>query len=283
MKIRLIREVTKPSNRGPFHGQYLLQRALRRYGPAWLRIGGELQPGEVPWFWCWLDAPAACTWADQGRPFLLGPNVLFQDSRRPRQFATERRLCDARSCRLLFTESEWYRDLIAENLGPQCRAPIAVWPYPVELPTDPTDLADPADPTDPLIYAKSGYTPRQLSALVRRFPGSEVLRYGHYRREELLAAARRARVCVYLSDDDRGPLALAEVLLCGCPAVGIRRGAPWIDHRLNGAVVPSLDIGLLVEGIGLAQALSRERVAAAARRRFHPRTVVRQIVEAVEG
>ena len=284
MKVRLIREVTSPAASGPFQGQYALQRALRRYGPAWLYVGGRLAEGEVPWFWCWQDAPAACRCAAEGRPLILGPNVLFHNSRRPGQLPYERFLCRAASCRLLFTESAWYRELIARHLGPANRAPIAVWPYPVEWPPGyPTDPSDPTDRSDLLIYAKSGFTPGLLAELARRFPRSEVVRYGHYRRAQLLAAARRSRACVYLSDDDRGPLALAEILLCGCPAVGVATGAPWIEPGVNGALVAALEPDCLAEAVAVALGTDRAAVAAAARVRFAAETVVGQIVRAVEN
>ena len=292
MIVRLIREAPSPAASGPFQGQYVLQKALRRYGPAWLKIGGTLGAGEIPWFWCWEDAQAACRCAAEGRPFILGPNVLFHDSRRPRQFAHERLLCDAASCKLLLTESGWYRELIARHLGPANRAPIAVWPYPVaeagsweleagvprqHLPQLPSPISQ------LLVYAKSGFDEALLARLQRRFPGSLVLRYGRFRREELFDAARGARACVYLSDDDRGPLALAEILLCGCPAVGVPRGAPWIEHGRNGAIISGFGMNEMLRGIALAMQANREAVTAAARRRFCPRAVVRQIVTAIEG
>ncbi|MDY0165903.1 MAG: hypothetical protein RBS80_05120 [Thermoguttaceae bacterium] len=311
MIVRLIREAPFPAASGPFQGQYVLQKALRRYGPAWLKIGGTLGAGEIPWFWCWEDAQAACRCAAEGRPFILGPNVLFHNSRRPRQFAHERLLCDAASCKLLLTESGWYRELIARHLGPANRAPIAVWPYPVleagrwELevgdalarsaagrvsvsPASSSQLLAPNSQlpspiSQLLVYAKSGFDEALLARIERRFPGSMLLRYGRFRREELLDAARGARACVYFSDDDRGPLALAEILLCGCPAVGVPRGAPWIEHGRNGAVVSGFDLDEILRGIALAMQVDRASVAAAARRRFCPRAVVRQIVTAIEG
>ncbi len=108
------------------------------------------------------------------------------------------------------------------------------------------------------------------------------MRYGLFRREELFHAARRARVCVYLSDDDRGPLALAEILTCGCPAVGVPRGAPWIEPGMNGALVAGLEFDRLRPAIALAGSMDRVAVAAAARERFSPQTVARQIVELLE-
>ena len=98
--------------RGPGNGQYALQKALRQYGPPWLTIGGGLRRGEIPWFWCWEDREVAASCARVGTPFVAGPNILFANSRAPCRFEAERAICNAASCRLLFTESEWYRRLI---------------------------------------------------------------------------------------------------------------------------------------------------------------------------
>ena len=104
--IRLIREVTAPSGRGPGNGQFALQRALRQRAPRWLKIGGILHEAEIPWFWCWEDREAAAMCARTGRPFVAGPNILFDDSRHPCRSAAERDICDAASCLLLFTKSD---------------------------------------------------------------------------------------------------------------------------------------------------------------------------------
>ncbi len=223
IKVRLIRPVRSPTGRGPGNGQFALQAALRRIGTPWLAIGGALRPGEIPWFWSWEDRETAALCARTQQPFVAGPNVLFAQSRDPCRLEAEREICRAASCRMLFTESEWYRRLIAEHLGPANRAPIVVWPYPIDPhPGGPLKAA-----YDLLIYEKSGVGRETVERLQAAWPRHVRIRYGRYRREELAVAARRSRVCAYLSDDDRGPLALAEILLAGCAAVGIPRGAVY--------------------------------------------------------
>ena len=87
--------------------------------------------------------------------------------------AGERELCNAASCRLQFTESVWYRDWILAHCGPAMRAPIVLWPYPIDpLPGGPLPPC-----YDLLIYEKSGFDralPRRLS---RRWPASVRVRY----------------------------------------------------------------------------------------------------------
>lgn len=279
MDVRLIRSVDAPTGRGPGNGQYALQKALRTVAPAWLSIGGILQPGEMPWFWCWKDRDWAVDYARNGWPFVLGPNVLFNHSRRPRETEQEQILCDAASCRLLFTESGWYRDLIKANLGPNQKAPIHVWPYPID--------PQPEGPLEPwydlLIYAKSGYTTDLVDWLEAQFERTTLVRYGHYQREQLVDLARHSRACVYLSDDDRGPLALAEILLSGCPTVGVPRGAPFVRPRLNGFLLDPLwgDVPAQVRlklAIEACHTADRQAVARWARSMFDPQTIAIAVI-----
>lgn len=276
--VRLIRAVRRPDGRGPGNGQYALQRALSALGPDWLKIGGSLQPGEIPWYWCWLDRSAAAAQAAAGRPLVVGPNVLFESSRRPCAVAEERALCAATTCRTWFTESAWYARLIQSHLKPQNRGPIVLWPYPIE--------PRPPGPTTPsydlLIYAKSGYRQSLLARLRKTFRRSKLIRYGRYRRDWLWETARRSRACVYLSDDDRGPLALAEILLSGCPTVGIERGAPLVETGRTGIRLDTLAFEAIVEGIARCGALDRRRVAQRAARQFCPRRITATIVDALD-
>jgi hypothetical protein len=275
--IRLIREVRESGGSGPWNGQYALQKALRRHAPDWLRIGGALGAEEIPWFWCWLDGDAAVMCAQTGQPFVVGPNILFANSRRPCATAAERAICAAASCRLLFTESPWYADLIAAHRGPANRAPIALWPYPIDpLPGEPL----PAE-FDLLVYQKGSGHPELIAQLLRRFSKSRLIVYGRYRREELVEAARRSRCCVYLSEDDRGPLALAEILLAGCPAVGVPTGAPFIQPRSTGVVVERLLPQSCIEAVLQCHALDRRAVAALAARQFDAQRIVTTIVESL--
>ena len=276
--IRLIRSVSSPTGRGPGNGQFALQRALRDHGPPWLRVGGMLHEGEIPWFWCWTDREAAALCARTGMPFVAGPNILFDDSRHPCRTAAEREVCRAASCRLLFTESAWYRDLIQQHRGEANRAPIVLWPYPI----DPKPEGPLSAEFDLLIYEKSGLDGRLTEPLLGRWPRSVRIRYGRYRRERLIELARRSRCCLYGSDDDRGPLALAEILLCGCPAIGVPTGAPFVEPGRTGVLVERFDAHLCDEAIGRCHGLDRAEVAQWASRQFDTQRIVATIVGALE-
>ena len=277
-RIRLIRVVDAPSGRGPGNGQYALQKALFAEKPDWLEIGGELQDGDIPWFWCWLDRPTAATCAQDNRPFVAGPNLLFDNSRAPGAAPGEREVLNAAGCKLLFTESNWYRRLIDLHRGPNNRAPIVVWPYPID--PRPGGPIEPCE-YDLLIYCKSNGFRNLVYELKRRYARSRVVRYGHYRRRRLWQLARRSAACLYLSDDDRGPLALAEILLCGCPTVGVATGAPFVEQGHTGIILDQFRITDCVEAIEDCLEFDRCHVAAWAARQFDTGRIVRTILYAL--
>jgi hypothetical protein len=116
---------------------------------------------------------------------------------------------------------------------------------------------------------------------MRRFPRCRLVVYGQYRREELFATARRSRCCAYLSDDDRGPLALAEILLAGCPAIGVPTGAPFVEPGRTGVLLNRFDPPACLAAIAQCHALDRRSVAAAAAEQFNTERIVDTIVLAL--
>ena len=287
MNIRLIRPVLQPTERGPGNGMYALQRALLAEGVMWLKIGHaiELQDDEMPWIWSWEDKPFAVRCQAEGRPFILGPCVFFGDVTRPAQAHCERTLLDASNCRRMFTESSWYLEMIESYRGQRNRAKIQLWPFPIDpLPDGPLPAKH-----DLLIYAKSGTyemhngpEPPLLAELQNAYPSNVVIRYGSYCRQKLIDLARASRACVYLSNSDRGPLALAEILLCGCPAVGFDRGAPWLNG-CNGNIVAKWEIEPLIEAISKAKKCDREAVREMALAQFSPSVVASQVLDYLDA
>ncbi|NUQ66152.1 MAG: glycosyltransferase [Pirellulales bacterium] len=281
MRVRLLRPVEHPGRSGPWNGQYALQKALRArigFDVPWLSIGGRLQPGELPWFWCWLDRPAIARWMLQGRPFVQGPNTLLLNSRRPRGDRLECLLLDTGRCRLMFTESTWYRDLLVRHRGPENRSPIVLWPYPID--------PQPGGPLPPehdlLLYVKNGAFPGFVERMQSCFRRSRVICYGRYQREELWEAARRSRCCCYLADDDRGPLALAEILLCGCPTVGLPTGAPFVANGRTGILLDRSETDAWIEAVENCLELDRAGVAALALEQFDTKRIVDVILTALD-
>jgi len=168
--------------------------------------------------------------------------------------------------------------LIEAHRGPANRAPIVVWPSPIA----PHPGGPLAAVYDLLIYEKSGVRRETVERLQRAWPRHVRIRYGRYRREELAVAARRSRVCAYLSDDDRGPLALAEILLAGCAAVGMPRGAPFVEPGRTGELVDRLEASLLSAAAARCLRLDRRAVATAAAERFDAGRIVAAIAAALE-
>lgn len=279
-RVRLRRAVHVPGGTGPWNGQYALQKAVRESLPDWLSIDGPAADDELLWIWCWEDMPELLGWLGNGRPAVAGPNVLFRYSSMPR-ICGEDIVCDSPCVRLLFTESDWYADLIKKNLGRHNRAPIVLWPYPIDPQPEGPLLGKEAE-HDLLIFAKSG--PQQLvEPLAKRYPRHRLIRYGAYRRDELIEAARRSRACIYFSDDDRGPLALAEIMLAGCPAVGIPRGAPWIESGRTGEFLDDLDnVEHAVDAIEDLLEWDREAVRAVALEKFSTERIVQTILMALD-
>ncbi|MFQ3651956.1 MAG: hypothetical protein SNJ75_16660, partial [Gemmataceae bacterium] len=115
-------------------------------------------------------------------------------------------------------------------------------------------------------------------------------------REQLFEAARRSRACAYLADDDHGPLALQEILLAGCPVVGVRTGAPFIQDGVTGVFVDRLPPGAkcvkndadeaalvaFVERLQSLQNWDRQQVRESAASAFHPVAIVDGLLEQLE-
>jgi hypothetical protein len=218
--------------------------------------------------------------------------MLFTYSGSPRIDREECTLLDADNCRAMFCHSEWYRDLIAKHRGPANKSPIILWPYPI----DPWPGEPLPDEFDLLIYAKNGHRPQLLEHLAELFPRHIQIHYGRYRREELFEAARRSRACAYLADDDHGPLALQEILLAGCPTVGVRTGASFVRHGVTGYVVERLppgrecvandvdavQLGLYLDSVHQALSLDRVEVRSAAAAIFSTALVVDRMFDGLD-
>lgn len=146
-----------------------------------------------------------------------------------------------------------------------------------------------------MIYAKNGHRPQLLEHLAEAFPRHVQIHYGSYRREELFEAARRSRACAYLADDDHGPLALQEILLAGCPTVGVRTGASFVRTGETGVLVDRLPPGahcaesdedvpalaVFIEAIEKAQSMVRHRVRERAAEQFDTERIVDSVVNAL--
>ena len=214
--------------------------------------------------------------------------MLFINSGTPRIDAEECALLDAANCRAMFCHTDWYADLIRKHRGPANQSKIVLWPYPI----DPWPGEPLPDAYDLLIYAKNGHRPQLLEHLAEVFPRHVQIHYGQYQREQLFEAARRSRACAYLADDDHGPLALQEILLAGCPTVGVRTGASFVRSGETGVVVDRLPPGaqcaesdedvralaVFMEAIAQAQSMDRHGVRDRAAREFDTDQIVDSVI-----
>lgn len=277
-RIRLIREVLHPGGGGPFNGMWALQEELRKRisnnDPDWLAIGGRLKEGDWPWIWCWKDRQLALDCENAGIPFVAGPNVLFLNSRVPRVDETEAGILDARQCKAFFCHSAWYAELIGNNINSTSCPDLYTWPYPI----DPLPGSPQSPKLDLLIYSKSGIgrskLTSELSATVGR---SHVIEYGNFKREQLFETARQSRCCVYLSTREHGGLALSELLLAGCPAVGVPEGAPLIRHGVTG-IHCEWELNSMVSAIRDCYSFDRRKVASEARSEFESKHVADRVI-----
>ena len=296
MRVELIGPVDHPRGNGPSNGMYALQKELRKRiddGLDWLSIKSlPASKDALPWFWNWNDRRYATWWDAEGLPFVQGPNMLFTNSGSPRIDCEECALLDSPNSRAMFCHSEWYRDLIAKHRGPDNKSDIVMWPYPI----DPWPGEPLTDKFDLLIYAKNGNRPQLLEHLAELYPRHIQIHYGRYRREELFEAARQSRACAYLADDDHGPLALQEISLAGCPAVGVVTGASLIEDGKTGILVDRLPPGrrcienecdesaleAYLNALGRTMEMKRGDVRRRAAQAYRTDKIVKHIVESLD-
>ncbi|MDP1561769.1 MAG: hypothetical protein Q8M16_10255 [Pirellulaceae bacterium] len=93
-----------------------------------------------------------------------------------------------------------------------------------------------------------------------------------------------------------GPLALQEILLAGCPTVGIRTGASFVRDGVTGYVVeqlpPSrqcmandddkLSLAVYLDGLARSQNLDRHAVRAAAEPEFSSDAIIEGVIAALD-
>ena len=134
-----------------------------------------------------------------------------------------------------------------------------------------------------------------LEHLAEFFPRHMQIYYGLYQRDQLFEDARRSRACAYLADDDHGPLALQEILLAGCPTVGVRTGASFVKTGETGVVLDRLPPGRqcvetedeeraladYLQAIEQAQVMDRHRVRDRAARQFDSDRIVDSVIAAL--
>ncbi len=128
--VRIIWEQTSTKGGGPKKKMWALHRALRRrmeQGLDWLEFGTRLKRGRLHWIWHVPMRHLALRLAKRNEPFLLGPNVLFENGLDGKLLDVDRQLLDASSCRVLFAHSDWQADLMRGRRGQSASGLTATW------------------------------------------------------------------------------------------------------------------------------------------------------------
>ena len=128
--VRILWEQTSTKGGGPKKMMWALHRALRRrmeQGLDWLEFGKRLEHGRLHWIWHVPMRHLAVRLARRNEPFLLGPNVLFENGLDGKLLDVDRLLLDASSCRVLFAHSDWQADLMRGGRGQDCSAGGVGW------------------------------------------------------------------------------------------------------------------------------------------------------------
>lgn len=190
----------------------------------------------------------------EGRPFAIGPNVIFGNSQMPGACAGEPELLAYQNYAAIFTLSRWYSALQQKHFAQKTNHFILDYPLPREwtrLPWE--DIADryphnfpivQQQDIDATIFMKGAEPETKIVAeLMRRFPNGRVVQYGRYNRTNLFEAARSSRACFYISREDHYPLAAVEIALMGCPIISDEKSCPVLQHGVNGICAPVRERG----------------------------------------
>lgn len=173
----------------------------------------------------------------EGRPFAIGPNVLFGDSQQPGACGGERELLAYQNFAGIFTLSRWYSALQQKHFAQKSRHYILDYPLPQAWVVEDFFLGGKLKSYDAIIFVKGGATEQQIAvALSCRIESCRLLQYGQYTRTELFALAASSRVCFYISREDHYPLAAVEIGLMGCPIISDERACPVLQHGVNGII-----------------------------------------------
>ena len=255
--IRLIRAVSAPTGRGPGNGQYALQKAPAAVGPRVAEDRRPARPRRNPLVLV-LGGPRG---GRAVRPDRAAVRRRPQHALRPTAAtrAASRRSARSATRPVAGCCSPNRRGTAADRAASRSGQPgadgaLAVSDRsaarrPAAAAVRPADLRE--------VGRRRGDGGAACSGPGRGTPASATAAIA----ASSLGLARRSRCCLYFSDDDRGPLALAEILLAGCPAVGVPRGAPFVEPGRTGVLLERLDSQSCLEAVAGCRQLDRGRSA----------------------
>lgn len=185
----------------------------------------EANPDELA---CVIGKPHVLDKIPPSTPILFGTSIYshpYDDPDLPRR----------RPIRQVLVPSPWVRDMFAEVWPGR----VTVWPVGIDTERWKPDATSRPD-IDVLIYDKIFWQRDRherallaplLDELRRRSLRVEVLRYGTYREDRLLALSRRVRSMVYLSRHETQGIAAQQMLASGVPLFVWDEGGLWQDPK----------------------------------------------------
>jgi hypothetical protein len=182
-------------------------------------------PGELA---CVVGKPQVLSKIPSETPILFGSSIYSHPNDDPD-------LPKRRPIRQVLVPSPWVRDMFS-TVWPGC---LTVWPAGIDTERWAPDPTAPRD-IDVLIYDKIFLRPEEhVRSLVGRVEAElrrrglrvELLRYGSYREEQLLALSRRVRSMVYLSKHETQGIAAQQMLASGVPLFVWDEGGLWEDPK----------------------------------------------------
>ena len=288
-KFQLVGPVNEPTGDGPFNGMYALQKSLRQIGSDILEIAPPpIRKGCIPWFWFCGSRKMAARYAKANLPFIQGPNMVFDNSFSPRGGPYEPEILDSPACLLHITHPGWYLEHVRKHLGPDNPGNMLSIPYPIDpLPDEPEEAE-----YDLLIYKKSNAYPELIASAQHKYPRNILVEYGHFLRLDLYEKARKSRCCLYVCNDESGGLAAQEIMLSGCPIIGIKRGSPliidgqtglYLDTEVSTDTFSTIPEDSLWESLEKVMSWNRSEVREAAIQEFDGEQIARKVLETLKN
>jgi hypothetical protein len=85
-----------------------------------------------------------------------------------------------------------------------------------------------------------------------------------------------------MCDDESGGLATAEILLAGCPVIGIECGAPFVVTGGTGVRVDALKVVPVLDAIRICHSFDRHRIRETALRMFDADRIADAVVATLD-
>ncbi len=195
-------------------------------------------PDDVAWFP--VGHHLIAKFMAEGRPFAIGPNVLFGHSQHPGAYGIEPQLLAYQNFAAVFTLSRWYSALQQKHFTQKSKHFILDYPLPQSwIPLANNKISE-RFVSSGMIFRKGGAAEQGIAVAIKmllpaNFHLTEII-YGRYSRSDLFYAAKCSPVCFYISSEDHYPLAAVEIGLMGCPIISDEKICSVVQHGITGII-----------------------------------------------